>query len=569
MDPVSNNDLCKPLLNERYYAALFSTLPEVLVVADRNGLVLDANPALYTILGYSREDLLGKPVLSLIAEADVPAFSRSLTHDHNAVKPLKTRLCGKKGQELPAEVSIRQIIEKNGLLLGHAFLIRDISDQTKVEEDLMRGALYDGLTGLPNKGLFRDRVHRLFARSRRNDNGPFAVAYLDLDFFKRVNDAYGHDTGDQVLIAAARRIESCLRPGDTVARLGGDEFGIVIDAITDAGEAAHIVNRILEEISRPMRVGAVDLTLTASAGFTLNALPHESPEDLIQHADMAMYRAKNLGRARCQIFDEAMHERALKRLEMESDMRAGLDRNEFRIYYHPIFSLEDMKIVGAEALVRWQHPMLGLLSAGQFLPLAEETGLILPLGEWVFRQVLAHQKSWPCRINVALNISSTQFANREFFESFTRTLRDEQADSTLIRIDVTENTLMQNIDYTISVLNALNALGIQILVDDFGTGSSSLGYLKQFPISTLKMDRSFINEIPDDADFAKVVKAAISMAHILGIRISAEGVENEAQLEFLKIYECDEAQGYLFNKPMPAAEFAALIDAAPHTFRHD
>jgi len=555
-----------------FFRSVLSSIADLVIVTDIHWTVVHVNPPLNNMLGYSADEFLGKDLRNLLSDAGSGMVSQifSPKNEEDELQPariIESSLVRKNGSVFCGEVSVQNLRSIDGTIHGTILQIRDISERNKREDELIRGALYDTMTGLPNRGLFKDRVHRIFARTRRFENRVFAVVYLDIDRFKFVNDSFGHDIGDQVLIAAARRIESCLRPGDTVARLGGDEYGIIIDDVSEASGAHHITSRILEELGQPLRINGLDIRITASAGITIYTLSYSNPEDLIRNADAAMYRAKQHGRARLEIFDQAMRDQAIKRMDLEADLRLALDRREFRIYYHPIVALSDMKIVGVEALLRWQHPKRGIVSAGEFLSLAEETGLILPIGEWILRQVLMHQKSWKYRMSVALNISAAQFDNREFFESFTRTLRDEQADSNLIRIDVTEKTLMKDIDYTINVLNALNALGIQILIDDFGTGSSSLGYLKRFPVTALKIDRSFISEIPDDTDFAKVVKAAIIMAHTLGLNISAEGVENEAQIEFLKIFECDEAQGYHFCKPMPAEDFADLLETAPHSFR--
>ncbi|HMK43417.1 MAG TPA: EAL domain-containing protein [Dissulfurispiraceae bacterium] len=552
-----------------YYANIVSSLPEALVITDSNNVIVDINqPAFTELFGYERKEVIGKGIAMLFAhdqEFRLAVDVVSLIGDPHG-RAIEAFMRGQNGRGFLADIRTSRL-DLPGYAPQTLFLIRDASEKKIAEEQLMQGSLIDGMTGLPNKGLFRDRVHRVFTRSRGRDGRAFAVVFVDLDNFKEINDLYGHDTGDQVIIGAARRIESSLRPSDSVARLGGDEFGILIDDIRDVSYAASSAERILNALRQPLRINAIDVQVTASAGIAISESAYKNPDDLIRDADMAMYRAKAQGRNRVEIFDAAMRDRATRRLQLESDLSIALNRRQFELYYQPIVALTDMKIIAVEALVRWRHPERGIVPAREFITIAEETGYLAAIGEWVLRTLIAHQKAWPSRISVVLNISQSQFGNVDFLESFTHILREEQADSNLLRIDVTEKTLMKDIDYTISVLNALTALGIDIVIDDFGTGSSSLGYLKRFPVSTLKIDRSFISEIPEDSDYAKVVKAATMMAHALGLRVSAEGVENEAQVEFLKIFECDEAQGYHFGRPMAAQAFQELFLSSPHAFR--
>ncbi len=551
--------------NETFFANIFNSLPDAALVLDAQHTIVSANTeALTDVFGYSSGEVISQSCRILFADdesfavACKEAFIPGIRPCGNF---FESKFRRKSGSVFLGELRTCQLADN-----AFVALIRNISERKQTEEQLIKGALHDSLTGLPNKGLFRDRVRRMFVRSRRREGHAFAVVFMDLDHFKFVNDTHGHETGDQVLIAAARRIESFLRPGDTVARFGGDEFAIVLDDIDAASGALNAVNRILEELAKPVRVNGLDIRISASAGISANLPHYENPDDLIRDADMAMYRAKAQGRNRCEIFDETMRQRAVRKNTLERELRAALANNELVLHYHPIIGLETMKIIGAEALIRWQHPKHGLIPAKDFIAVAEESGLIIPIGEWILKRVITQQKDWARRIHVAINISSWQFENHAFLETFTHLVRDEQADTNLLRLDVTEKTIMKDIDYTIRVLNGLTSLGIEILIDDFGTGYSSIGSLKNLPISSLKIDRSFIKEIPENSNDAKVVKAAITLAHCLNLKVIAEGVENIAQLEYLKTFECDEAQGYYFYKPMSAEAFTNLLRTTPHAF---
>lgn len=556
--------------NDTYYSDIYNSLADAVLVIDSSTAIIDVNEgALADVFGYAVSDVVGQSCRMLFADdesfrcAHREAF---LIGDRPCTKFFEGSFRRKNGEYFAGEIRTSPLSAGNGSVVA---MVRDISERKRVEEQLLKGALHDSLTGLPSKGLFRDRVHRMFVRARRRHGHAFAVVFMDLDHFKIINDTHGHDTGDQVLIATARRIEAFLRPGDTVARFGGDEFGMVLDDIDAVSGALNAVERIIEELAKPVRVNGLDITVTASAGISANLQHYENPDDLIRDADMAMYRAKAHGRNRCEIFDETMRTRAMKRSALEKDMREALDREEFVLHYHPIIGLDTMKIAGVEALIRWHHPERGLLPAKDFIAVAEETGLIIPIGEWILKRVILQQKEWSHRMHIAINISSWQFENRAFFETFTRILREQQADTNLLRLDITEMTIMKDLDYTIRVLNGLTALGIEILIDDFGTGYSSLGSLKNLPISCLKIDRSFVREIPEDRNDAKVVKAAINLAHCLDLSVCAEGVENIAQLEYLKTFECDQAQGYYFSKPISAEELTGMLRTMPHAFVQD
>lgn len=439
----------------------------------------------------------------------------------------------------------------------------DLTAHKVAEAQLLHDAFYDGLTGLPNRALFLDHIGRLIKRGKRQRDYLFAVLFLDLDRFKIINEGLGHVMGDRLLIAIARRLEKCLRPSDTIARLGGDEFAILLDDIKDANDATRIVERLQKELARSFDLSGQEAFVTASIGIALSTKGYEHPEDLLRDADMAMYRAKTLGRARHEIFDVTMQSRALGLLQLESYLRRAVEREEFQIHYQPIVSLESGKIIGSEALVRWQHPQRGLVSPAEFIPLAEETGLIIPLGEWVLRTVCKQNKAWKDAgfppLYISVNLSARQFKQKNLTEMITQILKDLNLDPQLLKLELTESIVMENADATIKILKELKELGIQLSIDDFGTGYSSLSYLKRFPIDTLKIDQSFVRNIATDPNDAAITTAVITLAHNLKLRVIAEGLEEEEQLVFLRSQQCDEIQGYLLSRPLPVEAFTELL----------
>ena len=438
--------------------------------------------------------------------------------------------------------------------------------------DITEGKVADALTGLPNRILFRDRLERAIERAKRRDDYGFAVLLLDLDRFKIVNDSLGHLIGDQLLVEIARRLESSLRSldtvarsgkGHTVARLGGDEFTILLEEIKHVSDATRITERIQKEISLPVTLEGHEVSTTASVGIALSTPRSERSEDLIREADTAMHRAKSLGNARYEIFDSAMHAHVVAQLELESDLRRAVDQREFELYYQPIVSLETGAITGCEALVRWQHPDRGIVSPAEFIPLAEETGLILPIGEWVLRRACAQNRTWydagHSYMKVAVNFSARQFQHQNLPELIKRTLEDTDLPPTALKMEVTETIAMQNIDFTIPTMKALSEMGVEISLDDFGTGYSSLGYLTRFPLDILKIDRFFVKDITTDAGKAALTSAILALAKSLKLKVIAEGVESREQLAFLRARQCEEIQGYLYSEPVPADEFAELL----------
>lgn len=436
------------------------------------------------------------------------------------------------------------------------------------EEQLRYLAHYDVLTGLPNRALLHDRLRQAMYEAARHHR-IVGVAFLDLDRFKTINDSLGHEAGDVLLRAVAKRLSDCLRPDDTVARLSGDEFAVVFAGMEHADDAARVAQKILGAFTLPFPVGGQELFVTASIGLTLYPLDDSDVEGLLRNADVAMYRAKEAGRNNYQFYAPEMTAKSRERLSLENALRHALERGEFEVHYQPVVDLAARAVDGVEALVRWRHPERGLVSPADFIPLAEETGLIVPLGEWVLDQACRQVRAWRAqglpRLTLAVNVSARQFRKKDLSETVAAVLARTGFDAADLELELTESLLAET--EILATLNALSAQGIQLSIDDFGTGYSALSYLKRFPIDTLKIDRSFVSDIATDADTAALASAMIAMAHALEIRVIAEGVETEAQLRFLAEHGCDAVQGYYFSAPVPPAQLPERMHVAwpfPH-----
>ncbi|MCB9720947.1 MAG: EAL domain-containing protein [Candidatus Omnitrophica bacterium] len=440
----------------------------------------------------------------------------------------------------------------------------DITRQKIVEEQLRHDALHDRLTALPNRALFMNRLENCIERAKRNKDFLFAILFIDLDRFKVVNDSLGHLIGDELLVKVSHKLKQSIRAVDTVARLGGDEFIVLLDGIKDAAEASHICERILKTIAEPVMIGGQDIYITASIGITLNTELRQKPEDMLRDADTAMYRAKNEGKAHHQLFDEKMHQWAMDRLHLETDLRRAADKMEFEVYYQPIVDLHSNKVIRMEALLRWQHPERGLVYPMDFIPLAEETGLIIPIGEWVLDKVCRQSRQWQKGgfdgVDIAVNFSARQFEQGGLPELIQDVIAKTGVEAFTLEIEITESIAMKNIEHSIKTLTELKELGMKIAIDDFGVGYSSFGCLKYFPIDHLKIDRTFIRDIPDNKDSKAITRAMISLTHALDLHVVAEGVETAEQLAFLKDNGCDSVQGYFFAKPMPVAEATKFLE---------
>jgi diguanylate cyclase (GGDEF)-like protein len=436
-----------------------------------------------------------------------------------------------------------------------------VLERNLAREELEHQAFYDKLTSLPNRALFIQYLDDEIPRTKENRDYKFAVLFIDLDRFKNINDSLGHVIGDQLLVAAADTLKYCVRPDDEIARFGGDEFAILLRNCKDVSGATRTSDRIQKKLSMPFRLGKHEMFVSASIGIALSETGYENAEDVLRDADTAMYRAKARGRACYELFDTQMYTAAMNLLQLESDLRKAVENREFEVHYQPIISLADDSIVGAEAIIRWDHPQRGSISPNEFIPLAEETGLISELGDWILRAACSQNRAWHGagyeHLLMKVNFSACQFYHEDILRFIKKALRESNLNAEFLDIEITESIAAD--DKSINLFNELSSMGVKISIDDFGTGYSSLGSLKRLPINTIKIDRSFVRDIVIDNHAGAIVKTIVSMAHNLNMKVLAEGVETKEQLQFLKSQDCDEAQGFLFSPPIPDIEFSRLL----------
>jgi diguanylate cyclase (GGDEF)-like protein/PAS domain S-box-containing protein len=547
--------------SEERFRSAFDYAAIGMALVSPEGCWLQVNHSLCQIVGYSEQELLGRNWESITHPDDLCAVRLHVDHLLDGEIPTyqtEKRYIHKNGSEVWIFLSISLTSDRETKSSRLIFQIQDITNRKLAESQLRHDAFHDTLTGLPNRALFIDRLKQALARTKRLGPHQFSVLFLDLDRFKVVNDSLGHTVGDQLLVGIARRLEACLRPGDTLARLGGDEFTILLEDVSDINEAISVAERVESELSSPFNLRGHEVFTTVSIGIAPSSIGYSRPDDILRDADTAMYRAKSLGKARHEVFDKTMHARAMNLLQLESDLRRATERQEFVLYYQPIISLKTGAICGAEALIRWQHPEHGIIPPAKFIPIAEETGLILQIGQWGIREACRQVKEWQSQFHaddpfyVSVNLSGKQFTQPDLLEQITGALQDTGLDATGLRLEITESVVMENIESATLMLNQLRDLGVESSIDDFGTGYSSLSYLHRFPSSTLKVDRSFISGMCDQRENLEIIRTIIMLAQNLGMAIVAEGVETKEQMAQLHALGCEYVQGYYLCKPMSA-----------------
>ena len=540
-------------------AAMTASMDGIAIV-DEHATFTYVNDAMAKLFGFpSAEPLLGKQLSVLYDTTEFERFETTILPAVRQRGRWRGEANGRRhdGVLFPQEISITAI-DRGGMVC----VVRDVTERTYAEEQIKHLAYHDALTGLPNRLLFKDRLTVALSHAQRGHE-RLAVLFLDLDRFKVINDSLGHTAGDQLLQAVAWRIQSCVRESDTVARLGGDEFTLLLPQLTHSEDAARVAQKILQAVQHPFTVEGRELFITTSVGISLYPEDGEEAETLIKNADTAMYQAKAEGRDNYQLFNALVNAKALLRISLEHGLRRALLNDELVVYYQPIVDLRSLKITGLEALLRWQHPELGLIPPSDFIPLAENTGMMPPIGLWVLRTACMQTKAWHDRgfnsISLAVNLSVTQLQQLDLVESVRRVLVETELPPEFLELEITESSAMQNPEHSARTLYELKKLGLRISLDDFGTGHSSLSYLKRFPIDTLKIDQSFVRDITTDPDTAAIVSAIIAMTHSLRLKVIAEGVEYPEQANLLNQYGCDQMQGFFVKSPVPAAELERLL----------
>ena len=545
---------------ERYFRALLANATELITVAGPDGLLRYVSPASERLFGRTESELVGRNLIQHVPPDDAARVVSEISSHlltHGSVGPLEFRVRHRDSSWRYLETIGLNLLD-DPAVRGIIFNCRDITERKAFEHDLAFQATHDSLTGLPNRALLLDRLAQAIARSERG-TGRALILFIDLDRFKFINDSLGHGAGDRLLSKVADRIRHAVRPGDTVARFGGDEFVVLAEGIEDAAECAAVAERLSGALATPFNLSGQEVFVSASIGMRLGRSGHENPETLLRDADSAMYRAKERGRARTEWFDEQTHSRSVDRLAIENSLHRALDRDELRLHYQPQHDLTTGRMIGVEGLIRWLHPERGMIGPAEFIELAEETGLIIPIGEWVVREACRQGLLWLRRSSsdepfvVSVNLSAHQLAQPDLADVVSRALVATGFPPESLCLEITEGALMQDVTTTVRMLHSLKALGVRLSIDDFGTGHASLGHLKRFPVDSLKIDRTFVDGLGLDPDDQVIVAAVIGLAHALGITAIAEGVETPAQLAELRALRCDAAQGYLFSRPVEAS----------------
>jgi PAS domain S-box-containing protein len=567
---------------DQLFQLISENAADMIALVDRDGRRLYNSPAYQKVLGYSPEELRASSSTEQIHPDDRPRVLKAAE---------KARLSGQ-GERVEYRIRHRdgswRTLESTACAIRNArgqtdklvIVNRDITERKRAEEMLVHNAFHDGLTNLPNRALFMDRLQHALTLSKRQSNYKFAVLLIDVDEFKIINDSLGHTAGDELLIQIGQRLKRSVRradtvsrpreePGrptndDTLARLGGDEFTILLDDIRDPIEAVRVAERVQAELTTPFVVNKQEIVISASIGIASSASPHTQAEDLVRDADIAMYRAKRAGKARCEVSDPAMHASAVKRLSLETDLRKALDQGEFRVYYQPIVSLQTGKIAGFEALTRWQRPE-GIVSPFEFIAVAEEIGLIIPMNRQLLHEACQHLRSWQSEfpssppLTMSVNVSSREFAQPDLASEIRKALPQTGVDPGCLQLEIIETIAMGDAEKSGRVLAQLQALGVRLSIDDFGTGYSSLSRLRRIPVDTLKIDRAFISNMDSDPESREIVRIIIMLAHNLGLKVVAEGAETEEHVNLLKQLNCEMVQGYFFSRPADDQAMSQLL----------
>jgi diguanylate cyclase (GGDEF)-like protein/PAS domain S-box-containing protein len=548
---------------ERELRAVMDSVPAMICYADTQQHLVYANQRYADWVGWKREALLGRHVREIVGDetyALMEPHLRQVLAGREVRYERRERRRG--GGVHDFEVHYVPNFDAQGTVCGYFVLLTDVTERKRDEEMLYFLANHDQLTRLPNRNLFNEHLQLAVAQAARNQE-KLATLFIDLDRFKKVNDTLGHETGDRLLKQVADRFRSCLRESDLVARLGGDEYTVLMRPVREAQEAASLAQKLINVLAQPLEIDGHELYVTCSVGISLFPDDGRDAASLLKDADIAMYRAKDQGKNNYQFFSSEVNAASFEHLMLETSLRRALEREEFVLEFQPIVDLRSRRTTGMEALVRWRHPDLGLVSPAKFIPLAEETGLIVPLGRWVLEQAcrnaVALQREGAAGLHVAVNLSARQFRQKELARSVGECLARTGLDPRSLELEVTESSVMEGADEAIRTLHELKAMGIHLSIDDFGTGYSSLAYLKRFPIDALKIDQSFVRDITTDQDDAAIASAIIAMGHSLRLTLIAEGVESEEQLAFLRERDCHKVQGYLFGRPMPAEQLGALL----------
>ena len=548
---------------------VYENSSEGILVTNSDNRIIAINPAFTRLTGYQLEDVEGKDPRCLSSGRHETQFYEDMWHEINETGHWQGEVWDrhKNGEDHAKYLTINTIYSEDGSVYRRVASFMDISEKKETEEVIWRQANFDPLTQLPNRSMFHNRLTLEIDRAQQHKT-IFALLFIDLDLFKEINDTLGHHVGDQLLMDAAKRIASCVRKSDIVARLGGDEFTVILSELSDVDGVGRVAEKILTSLAAPYALGDDVVYVTGSIGITFYPQDAMDPDGLLKNADQAMYVAKNMGRNQISYFTQALQESALTRLRMITDLREAIDQDQFIVHYQPIVDLASGQIHKAEALIRWQHPKRGLVPPNEFIGLAEETGLISPIGDWVFResarQVKRLRELYHPAFQISVNKSPKQFRDSgNTISGWFEYLDALGLPGEAISIEITEGLLLNAVSDVTEKLGRFREGGIQIAIDDFGTGYSSLSYLKRFNIDYLKIDQSFIRDIEFDPNDLALTRAIILMAHALSLKVIAEGVETAAQLSLLKHAGCDYAQGYFFSKPVPIAKFETLLDTFP------